>query len=342
MRCLPYVLLGVLLLPFFAGGGGGLPSAQAATGCEGSIESPVWNETVQRHALVPFSSWNEPYYEDEVWIEDGEKRSSSGSSVASNDALHPEEYWMYNPSWPLPALDLFTKGHYITMEVGNDSVGALRLNLSSSHRTTFCVTLSSLVGNDTQPVDADVYLMTESQYNRYENVYQMVHGGWWMWDAAFSDQGDMDLSNIPPEWRSFDPTGWQSYRDVHQYESRSSATFSVSLDGPEVYSSLFGSDDWQDFYLVIDTWNNTHDTDAPAPGTVVLAEVTVIAESRSVLFPPWTVPLVLLGIFATLIIVPVVLNKRYMEAGLGGADTSTLSSSTSVPHLEQVGSGDDG
>jgi len=75
---------------------------------------------------------------------------------------------------------------------------------------------------------------------------------------------------------------------------------------------------------------------------VVLAEVTVIAESRSVLFPPWTVPLVLLGVFATLIIVPVVLNKRYMEAGLGGADTSTLSSSTSVPHLEQVGSGDDG
>jgi len=50
---------------------------------------------------------------------------------------------------------------------------------------------------------------------------------------------------------------------------------------------------------------------------------------------------VLLGAFATLIIVPVVLNKRYMEAGLGAADASALSS-TSVPHLEQVGSGGEG
>jgi len=93
--------------------------------------------------------------------------------------------------------------------------------------------------------------------------------------------------------------------------------------------------------LVIDTWNNSHDTDAPVPEIVVVAEVTVIAESRSVFFPFWTVPLVLLGAFATLIIVFVVLNKRYMEAGLGAADASALSS-TSVPHLEQVGSGGEG
>jgi hypothetical protein len=329
------MLAWLLLLPLFGGGGLVLPGAQAASGCEGDIVNPEWNETVQRHSLVPFSSWDMPYYGDEVWLEDDGDRSSPDSSPTPDDALHPEEGWMYNPAWPLPALDPFDQGHYMTMEVGNDSVGALRFNLSSSHRTTFCVTLSTVDGNTTAPVDGDIYLMTKSQYNRYEDVYRMVHGGWWMWDAAFSDQGDTDLSNIPPEWRSFDPTGWQTYRDVHQYERRSSATFSVSLDGPEVYSSLFGSDDWQDFYLVIDTWDNTHDADAKAPDAVVLADVTVIAEPRSVLFPPWTVPLVLLGVFATLVIAPIVLNKRYMEAGL--APDGSSEQKVSVPHLEQVG-----
>jgi hypothetical protein len=333
MRCLSYLLVGVILLPFFAGGGSVLPTAQAASGCEGNIVNPVWNETVQRHALVPFSSWEEPFYGDEVWVEDTEGRPSGESNTKTNGALHPEASWMYNPTWPLPALDPFEDGHYITMEIGNDSVGALRFNLSSAHRTTFCVTLSVMEGNESQPVSADVYLMTASQYNRYEEVYRMVHGGWWMWDAAFSDQGDMDLSNIPPEWRSFDPTGWQTYRDVHQYEGTSSTTFSVTLDGPEVYSSLFGSDDWQDFYLVVDTWDNTHDSDALAPDAVVVADVTVIANARSVLFPPWTVPLVLLAAFSAVILVPVVLNKRYMDAGLG--DAGPTSPDSTVPHLER-------
>lgn len=316
-----------------------VPPAQAAKACEGEIVNTAWNETIQRHALVPFSSWGMSfYYEDEMMIEeDGKARepvSEGGLSSDFDPELHPEDPWMYNPAWPLPTLKPLQQGQYITMEIGNDSVGALRMNLSSSHRTTFCISLVSLTNNESSPVNADVYLMTSSQYQRYEEVYRMMHGGWWFWDGGFGDGEENALSDIPPEWRSFDPTGWQSYRDVHQYEQRSEVTFSLSMDGPEVYKSFIGPNEWQDFYLVIDTWDNTHDNDADAPHRVVVADVTVLPEERSAIFPTWTVPLVLFGLLAGALIAPLVLNKRYLEAGL---QTNLVKESVgSVPHLEQA------
>ena len=107
----------------------------------------------------------------------------------------------------------------------------------------------------------------------------------------------------------------------------------MSLDGPEVYTSWFDGDTWEDFYLIVDTWDNTNDNDAEASNAVVLADVTVITEERSVLFPPWTVPLFLLGVICIMVFAPLVLNKRYMGAGLEGAETSAM---VSVPVLEQA------
>ena len=338
MRWTAFALVLVVLLPAMSVGGGIAANAQAATGCEGEVVNTEWNQTVQRHALVPFSSWGMPYYayEDDVRSPDddgfGEDEESGKILGDWDEALHPEEPWMYSPTWPLPTLTPFTEGHYITMQVGNDSAGALRLNLSSTHRTTFCVNLYSVSDGETQPVDADVYLMTSSQYTRYEEVYRMIHGGWW-WDDIDLAGGDNNLlSDIPPEWRSFNPLGWQSYRDVHQYEARSEVTFSVTMDAPEVYTSLFGNDEWQDFYLVIDAWDNTHDNDAGASGEVVVADVTVLSEPRNAMFPTWTVPLVLFALLAAVFIVPLILNKRYHNAGLG---YDGREETTSVPYLEQ-------
>ncbi len=329
-----WLLLGVLLVPLLGSASFSASPVQAAVACEGEVVPAAWNETVQRHALVPFSNWDYEYMYESRPMEDPDEGKPSEDGAWDN-TLHPEEPWMYNPSWPLPVLEPMREGHYVSMQVGNDSVGALRFNLSSAHRTTFCVTLASVDGNATTPIEGDVYLMTTSQYNRYEEVYRMVHGGWWFWDASFSDDGDNALSTIPPEWRSFDPTGWQSYRDVHQYEQRSEVTFSVTLDGPEVYSSFFGNDEWQDFYLVIDAWDNTHDNDAISPGSVVVADVTVLAAQRTTVFPVWTVPLVLVGGFATMVIAPFVLNKRYMDAGLGSASDQSVATED-VPYLEQI------
>ncbi|DAC09537.1 MAG TPA: hypothetical protein D7H88_01305 [Candidatus Poseidoniales archaeon] len=308
--------------------------AQAASACEGEVATPDWNTSAQRLALVPHASSGGMYFIDEPYYdEDGKEEDRSTEEISGdwNPELHPEENWMYNPTWPLPTLEPLTDGQYAVMEIGNDSAGVLRLNLSSAHRTTFCISLYELVENATTPANADVYLMTTSQYNSYEEVYRMMHGGWWYWDS-FGDNGDELLSDIPPEWRSFNPIGWQTYRDVHQYESTQEATFSISMDGPEVYNSLFGGAEWQDFYLVIDAWDNTNDGDEVASNSILVADITVIPTERTALLPPWTVPLTLFVLLAAVVIVPVLLNKRYMEAGL---DQMESQEGTPVPVLEQ-------
>ena len=308
--------------------------AQAASACEGEVDTPNWNKSAQRLALVPHASGGGMYFFDEPYYEEDEKQDDSSNQEISGDwspELHPEENWMYNPTWPLPTLEPLTNGQYAVMEIGNDSAGVLRLNLSSTHRTTFCISLYEMVENATTPANADVYLMTTSQYNSYEEVYRMMHGGWWYWDA-FQDDGDDLLSDIPPEWRSFNPIGWQTYRDVHQYERTQEATFSISMDGPEVYNSLFGGAEWQDFYLVIDAWDNTNDGDEGASNSVLVADITVIPTERTALLPPWTVPLTLFVVLAAVVIIPVLLNKRYMMAGL---DQTGNQEFTSVPVLEQ-------
>ena len=301
----------------------------------GEIDTILWNTTTQRHALVPFSYGSSMYFEPEPWEDDEDQRKQSASSQDGDydETLHPEESWMYSPVWPLPTLEPLRTNHYTTMAVGNDSAGALRFNLSSTHRTTFCVNLYTQTNNQTQPQEADVYLLTSQQYERYQEVYRMMHGGWWWQDLDLAGGDANLLSDIPPEWRSFNPLGWQTYHDVHQYEQRSEVTFSLSLDGPEVYTSLFDSDEWEDFYLVVDTWDNTNDADAVEPDAVVYADVTVIAEQRSVLFPPWTVPLFLFGLMLGGLLAPVLLNKRYMEAGI--QSTPEGLTSPSVPVLEQ-------
>ena len=147
--------------------------------------------------------------------------------------------------------------------------------------------------------------------------------------------GDFEevLSDLSPEWRSFNPAGWNTYRDVHQYENREEVTVSLSLDSPEVYNSLFDSGSYQDFYLVIDTWDNSHDRDAGPLGEVVVADVTVITEERNFILPPWTVPLVFFVMIGAVVVLPFIFNSRYMNAGMGVATND--SPLETVPLLEQ-------
>ena len=98
--------------------------AQAATGCSGEVEPVRWNETVHRHAMVPNEVW---FFDDEMFapgdLGDGdEKEPPAEQTDSSSEGQGPEESWMYNPTWPLPALEPLTSGHYMSMEIGNDSV----------------------------------------------------------------------------------------------------------------------------------------------------------------------------------------------------------------------------
>jgi len=329
MRVSTFLVSLLLLFPLISSGSPLQFEAQAATNCAGEIQPIVWNETVERQALVPFNGYGGWEFDE---MRDGGEMASNGQEKEFGDDidpdLHPEESWMYNPMWPLPVLEPLTTDHYTTLLVGNDSAGVLRFNLSSQHRTTFCITLQTVVDNTSSPAVADVYLLTTSQYEMYQESYRSNHFYSWM------DEVEEVLSDLSPEWRSFNPAGWNTYRDVHQYENTDEVTFSVSLDGPEVYDSLFDSDSYQDFYLVIDTWDNSHDRDADPLDEVVVADVTVITEERTFVLPPWTVPLLFFAMIAALVVVPFILNSRYMNAGNDG-ESGTASMDT-VPMLEQM------
>ena len=158
------------------GGVGPIGSASAAIDdCGGDLSPIVWNETISRHAEVPFYNpwdWNDFGFEDD----DGRRGGGKGRSAAQEDPVQdsigsPEEPYMYMNYHSDTALDKFESNIATTIKVGNDSVGAIRVNLSSTHRTTICVEIQGLVGEQLVPAEADVYLMTTNNYDSYQGSY---------------------------------------------------------------------------------------------------------------------------------------------------------------------------
>ena len=303
------LLLPLLLLAFTTPAS---MQVQAADSCAGDTSPIRWNETAQRLSLVPFHNGNWwggfEDYEDARYYEDEKQQSDgSGSQTVQDTSLSPEEPWMYQ-TWMLPRLEPLEENHYTTMLIGNDSVGALRVNLSADYRTTVCITLQDTNMN---PVNGDIYLLTTEEYNSYTQSYHNSHDDYYGFDEI-----EESLSNIPPEWRSFNFLGWKSYRDSHEYEKTSEVNFALNLDGPEIYSSFFSGTTWEDFYIVVDTWDNVHDNDAESPNTIVAADITIITTERSFILPPFTVSLVFLVVLLGTLAIPFILNAKYMKAGL--------------------------
>jgi len=316
------VLLTVLIIPLFGGmftPYNGIVSA-AIDDCQGDLSPIVWNETVSRHAEVPHNSywWAASFEED--WSDDsGKGRYSEPAAGQENydPMLSPEEPWMYQSYHSPMPVDILTTNIATTMLVGNDSVGALRVNLSSAHRTTICVEIQGIVANSTVPANADVYLMTTSQYERYEWSYDRMHSqdfDFWLNRESLSD--DEFVTEMSPEWAAFDVTGWKTYRDVHSYENTDSVVMSISLDGPEVYSSLFSGSTYQEFFIVVDAWDNSRRGDAGVHNKVIAADVSISTVERSVVLPNWTVSITFLVFFMSIMLAPVIINRRYMRAGL--------------------------
>ena len=292
-------------------------AAPASEACGSDLVEPDWNRTVDRASLVP---WNlnygyfpEPYYEDEM-NSDG---AMGDGNTNRNSTLHPEEDWMVDWRYPQPLVPL-RSSMYATMAVGNDSVGAYRFNLSAEHRMTFCVTLYGDLDEDGNrlPVEADVYLFATSEYQRYEQAYNDAHSpyGWW-------DDIEMLLEDRAPELRRYDPMGWTTYRDVHAYEAVEEVSFSLSLDKTEVSRSLFNGEVWEDFYLVVDTWDNGHGRDAVSPESAVYADVAAVATPRSFVMPPASVALVLIVLLGGMVAVPAIIQHRYSMAGLDAVES---------------------
>ena len=297
----------------------------AASACDGGdFKAPNWNKTVERQARVPWSI-NYDFFEEPRRGEPEPAIAEPSSSGNWNNS--PEEPWM---TWNSGLELSYLKDDFqTTMLVSEDSVGVLKLNLDYQRRTTFCVTVESY--NESISPEVDVYLLTSNQYERYSSAYDIAHGAW-----GLKESGDDDdpINEVPPEWRSFSFVGWNSFRDAHEYENVKQVTFSVSLDSPEISSSIFGGNQVQHFHLVLDNTNNSHTSDA-LPETTIAAYISVVSEERSTVLPPWTVSIACCGMVLGLFAVPILLNKKYMNFGVSLVQTGSQIQSEMIPSLEQ-------
>ena len=298
----------------------------ADSNCDnGDLLEPKWNQTVERLAKIPNMYVTEFEYENKGRRDRNQQDNIEPTNFEDYDG--PEEEWM---TWePDNDLRLLREDFQTSMDIGNNAIGALRVNLDYERRTTICVTIQT-TNNSFDPL-ADVYLMTTSQYDRYTTAYDISNGYYWLKE----DRDDDDpTSDVPPEWRSFTVVGWHSFRDSHQYENVKDVSFSISLDGPEMSSSLFGETTNQYFNIVVDNTNNSHSNDA-VPETTIAAYVSVVSEPRSTILPNWTVSLVCCGLMLAVLAVPLIMNKRYMSSGLGLTQENQQLEKGLVPTLEQ-------
>ena len=331
------VLLSIFLLPLFGVGiTAPVGTASAAIDdCKGELSQIVENETISRHAEVPNNNnwwFVEDFEEDGPGKRQSKKQSDEGT-YPFDPALSPEEEWMYQSYHSPSPVKTLTTNIATTMQIGNDSVGALRVNLSSEHRTTICVEIQGIVGNTTVPAKADVYLMTTSQYENYEWSYNRMHGDRFeRWFERESISEDEFISEVPPEWAAFDVTGWKTYRDVHAYENTDSVVMSITMDGPEVYSSLFSDMTYQEFFIVVDAWDNSRRGDAGVQNKILVADVAISTVERSVVLPNWTVSIAFFVFFAGIVLTPIIINRRYMDAGL---DPQAEAEKKLMPSLQQ-------
>ena len=328
-RRLTFAVLLAFILPMLA------PSylspveeASAESNCDnGDFVTPVWNQTVERLAKIPAIYDPNESEDDDRGRKARKNKDRDDYEYDFENYDGPEEEWM---TWePNNDLNLLRDDFQNQMLIGNDSIGVLRVNLDHERRTTICVTIETT--NNSYDPSADVYLMTTSQYDRYSTSYDIANGAWGLKEHRDDDD---PTSDVPPEWRSFTVAGWHSFRDSHQYENIKEVSFSISLDGPEISSGLFGDSTNQYFNIVIDNTNNSHQNDA-VPETMIVAYVSVVSEPRTTILPNWTVSLVCCGLMIGVLVVPLIMNKRYMNAGLSLSSENQQLEKGLVPSLEQ-------
>ena len=257
-------------------------SATAARGC--SVEgdaSPDWGVDVEQYSLSQQRNWF-----DEDILQGGGTIDTVDMSRSNSGRLAPLQ-----------------SGFHTAVNVANDSSTALRINLTTGYRYTFCIQFhpsnSSAIS---EPPLGDVYLMESFDWDRYKQMDYWTRG---------SSEREF-LEQTPPEWSG--TIMWMPFRDVHAYESLTTTEFSVSLDNAGPTWSLFGDSGPPSFYLVFDGWDNWRGGDAAASGRNYTAEVTIMVEERIAL-PNATAYLVCCSLPLAVAAAPFVVHWRYTKGG---------------------------
>jgi len=204
----------------------------------------------------------------------------------------------------------------LEINVINDSASAISMALSPGKSYTFCYTYSG--DQDSPPTNgakADVYLMSEGNWDFYMMNYELRTENWLE-----------EIGFLPVEYR--DTVTWMPFRDVHSYEKSKSGYFSIAVD-TEVSSSFWGGSDLIEYYLVFDNWDNNRNTDQKAAGGPLNIELLVDVEDR-LLLPKFTAYMLVAVLPLSCLIVPLIINSKYHSYGLGGEQIEE----TEIPILE--------
>jgi hypothetical protein len=204
----------------------------------------------------------------------------------------------------------------LEINVINDSASAISMALSPGKSYTFCYTYSG--DQDSPPTNgakADVYLMSEGNWDFYMMNYELRTENWLE-----------EIGFLPVEYR--DTVTWMPFRDVHSYEKSKSGYFSIAVD-TEVSSSFWGGSDLIEYYLVFDNWDNNRNTDQKAAGGTLNIELLVDVEDR-LLLPKFTAYMLVAVLPLSCLIVPLIINSKYHSYGLGEEQIEE----TEIPILE--------
>ena len=189
-------------------------------------------------------------------------------------------------------------------EVGIEDGGAtaISMKLVAGYRYNFCITFSPSLNSNSTIAKGDVYLMTKSNWDTYRIEYN---------NREYDDMEEL-LDFVPVEWR--DMVTWIPFRDVHSYEGEGYVQFSVGIDSSgSSWSSIFGDDSANDYYLVLDGWDNSRPNDLRPIGDDMNAEILVEVEER-ITIPAFTAYMLIGALPISCIIIPIILHFTYKRS----------------------------
>ncbi|MED5272136.1 MAG: hypothetical protein VX613_04530 [Candidatus Thermoplasmatota archaeon] len=272
----------------------------SASSCNSTNNEPLWGVEAANISIENYYYYNDYFYE----VEEG----GSGGKIAVDE---PMIYQDQSALGTLTQDDDFSTSQVMQ----NDSISGLRLNLTTGQKYTFCITTQNLNnGSIIGSSEVDVYLLTEYDWNIYQDDYNARNAEWRNWK-----------NDVPIEWQSYMSSFyWKPFRDVHEYTKNSNFEFSVALDQPLVTNTMFqdSGPSWEEFYLIVDGWDNVYD-DAEPTGHEVQVDIQVMIEERFAL-PNWTVSVTCCGLFLGIAAIPAVLHVRYQKAGINSGNSQLI------------------
>ena len=232
-----------------------------------------------------------------------------------------ESFWQFDQGNNLRSLEMDV---FWETTIENDSASALKMELVPGYRYTFCIKMTPNMDDAPLEPIGDVYLMHGGDWDRYTLEYEMR-----------GDRDFFDVEFLPVEWR--DTVDWLPFRDVHAYERVSEEEFSVAIDSDgSVWNSMsdaFGGGD-QEYFLVIDGWNNRRHTNSEAAGGSIDVEVLIDVEERMNI-PKFTATLLVGSLPLACLIGPFGLHSKYMGVG----KVEEVEEGAEMPYLDSEATG---